>query len=47
MTDGGRRGDSKYRSAARQLAACPDADGHVKLSILFAVEGSLSSAYSQ
>jgi hypothetical protein len=47
MNDGGPHGDSKYRSAARQRAACRDADRHVKLSILFAVEGSLSGAYSQ
>lgn len=54
MTEGGRRGDSKYRSAARhpQLGACesargPDADRYVKLLIQFAVEGSLSGAYSQ
>jgi hypothetical protein len=53
MTDGGRRGDSKYRSAARHrgLGTCesargPDADRHVKLLIQFAVEGSLSGAYS-
>jgi hypothetical protein len=78
MTDGGRRGDSRYRSAAapsrglaptgkppyntrgplrRSLLAIavqgcesargPDADRHVKLLIQFAVEGSLSGAYSQ
>src|SRR2546423_3650262 len=53
MTDGGRRGDSKYRSAARiarlgarESARGPDADRHVKLLIQFAVEGSLSGAYS-
>jgi hypothetical protein len=46
MTDGGRRGDSKYRSAAAvaRLGACeserrPDADRRVKLLIQFAVEG--------
>ena len=50
MTDGGRRGDSKYRSAARHRAACacesargPNADPHVKLLIQFAVEGSHSA----
>ena len=54
MTDGGRRGESKYRSAARiaRLGACesargPDADRHVKLLIQFAVEGSHSGAYPQ
>jgi hypothetical protein len=51
MTDGGRRGDSKYRSAARhracESARGPDADRHVKLLIQFAVEGSLSGADSQ
>ena len=50
MTDGGRRGDSKYRSAAapsRGLAdAGSDADRHVKLLSQFAVEGPLSGAYS-
>jgi hypothetical protein len=53
MTDGGRRGNSKHRSAARiaRLGACesargPDADRHVKLLSQFAVEGSLSGAYS-
>ena len=53
MTDGGRRGESKYRSAARiaRLGACesargPDADRHVKLLIQFPVKGSLSGAYS-
>jgi hypothetical protein len=52
MTDGGRRGDSKYRSAAAiaQLGAGEsarglEADRHVKLAP-FAVEGSLSGAYS-
>ena len=54
MTDGGRRGDSKYRRlpAIARLGACelargPDADRHVKLLSQFAVEGSLSGAYSQ
>jgi hypothetical protein len=51
MTDGGRRGDSKYRSTARHRAAWPwesaqgaDADRRVKPLIQFAVEGSLLHA---
>jgi hypothetical protein len=54
MTDGGRRGDSKASQRCRAIArlgTCesargPDADRHVKLLSQFAVEGSLSGAYS-
>ena len=35
------------RLGACELARGPDADRHVKLLIQFAVEGSLSGAYSQ
>ena len=53
MTDGGRRGDSDIAAlpAIARLGTCesargPDADWHVKLLSQFAVEGSLSGAYS-
>ena len=54
MTDGGRRGDPNIAAlpAIARLGACesargPDADRRVKLLSQFAVEGSLSGAYSQ
>jgi hypothetical protein len=54
MTNGGLRGNPNIAAlpAIARLCACesargPDADRHVKLLIQFAVEGSLSGAYSQ
>ena len=51
MTDGGRLETSQRCPPSRRLGACefgagPDADRHVKPLIQFAVEGSLSGAYS-
>ena len=55
MIDGGRRAETPNIAALpaiARLGTCesargPDADRHVKLLIQFAVEGSLSGAYSQ
>ena len=52
MTDGGRTPNIAALPAIARLGTCesargPDADRHVKLLSQFAVEGSLSGAYSQ